>query len=181
VFGQVVNIRRIRRNLRQLQDDIGPIESLYRPGATPRAAHASASEPALVLDVRRLQLLGALQRPSIGQLVWGAAEQPDRPSALYFYKSEKLTIHEVLRGGSLAHLNVAVDVDLRGVFANSGSRPWLICPNRTADGVCGRRAAKLVLIGGEMQFKCRGCVGRQRSLRLTQLTDVTSHALTDGG
>lgn len=130
-----------------------------------------------MLDVRRLQLLGAFRDTSMGQLVWGAPGQPDRPTALYSYAADTLTIHEVLRAGSLERLNVALDVDQLGVFSRSGARPWLTCPNRKAGGVCGRRATKLLLLGSETQFKCRACVGRRRSLRLTQLTDATSHAL----
>jgi hypothetical protein len=125
-----------------------------------------------VLDVGRLQLLGALRESSIGQLVWGSAGQSDRPTGLYSCERDTLTLHEIMRDGSLDRIEVALP------FSRRGSRPWLTCPNRTKNGVCGHRARMIYLITGESQFKCRVCVGRRRILRLTQLTEATSHVLT---
>jgi len=169
--------KRFKRDLSQLLSDIGPIDGPSRPGVALRQTRAAVGEAALVLDVRRLQLLGVFQDGSMGQLVWGTAGQIDRPTALYSYTAETLTIHEVVRGGSLDKIDVSLDVDLLSVFSRSGSRPWLTCPNRKDGEACGRRAARLLLVDGETEFKCRVCIGRRRSLRLRLLTNATSHTL----
>ncbi|HEU0072678.1 MAG TPA: hypothetical protein VFS30_01585 [Dehalococcoidia bacterium] len=130
-----------------------------------------------MLDVRRLQLLGALQEGSMGQLVWGSNGQPDRPAALYAFRREMLTLHEVLRDGSLDRLEVSLPVEASAAFSHTGVRPWLSCPNPHDGRLCGRRVTRLLLIAGEMQLRCRFCVGRRHDLRLLELTEASSHTL----
>jgi hypothetical protein len=171
-----VTTKRATRNLTQPLDDIRPTASRLPPQKTVLRAPARP-ETALVLDVRRLQLLGALQEGSMGQLVWGSAGQRDRASALYSFDSQILTLHEILRDGSLDRIEASLPVEASAAFARSGSRPWLACPNARGGGACKHRATKLHLVAGETCFKCRYCVGRRRRLRLAQITEATSHAL----
>ena len=167
--------------LTRLLGDLGPVEVSGRRPAIVRAPPTSERIDALVLDVRRLQLLGALTEGTMGQLAWGVAGEGSRPSALYSFRRTTLTVHEVMRGGSLDRIEAAVEVEALGIFSHSASRPWLRCPHERQSGVCGRRVTKLLLLDGDTAFRCRFCAGRRRKLRPIQLTDATCHSLAVAG
>ena len=170
--------RRPERNVQLLLDHLGPI--------SPRApAHLTAPEanltdaPILILDVRRLQLLGVFNQASMGQLIWEASPDQGHHAALYSIHDPVLTIHEVTRNGFVAETKTSIEVVRLNTFSGAGLRPWLRCPARTPDGPCGRRAMKLYLTAATPEFKCRSCLGLpKRGLRLCQLSQATIHALS---
>jgi hypothetical protein len=143
--------------------------------ATPTRGPEAINEPVLVLDVRQIQLRGALDGDRMGQLIWGGA---GAATALYSHRRERLTIHEITRDGALIPAETTIEVSCLPVFGRVGVRPWLICPCQCPSGPCGRRALKLYLPPGETVFRCRSCLGpRGHFPALARVSQLSAHSL----
>jgi hypothetical protein len=168
--------RRRERDLQLLRNHIGPIAPNARPPPRPPPIGTS-QQPVLILDVRRLQLLGAFKAGSFGRLVWPLGEGR-RATALYSHTEGTLTIHEVERDNAYATSETNIEVVHLAVFSGGGMRPWLVCRMPNESQPCGRRALKLYLPAGETIFRCRTCLGRRRlGPLLARLSEATTHTL----
>jgi hypothetical protein len=142
-----------------------------------RAAAPASLAPVLVLDVRYLRLQDALQADVFGQLVW-TKPAARRITALYSFKDDILTIHEIAGDRDIETANLSIRIEYLPAFRGGGKRPWFVCPAAGESGPCGSRALKLFLPEGETAFRCRRCLGRD-GLRHPQvrLSGATAHRL----
>jgi hypothetical protein len=157
--------------LSHLVEEIGALHS------RPVVSRVLSPQPstALVFDVGRLTLLGALTEMTMGQLVWGDGHRDDSATALYEFRESGLIVHDVVRNGVLEQVDQTIEVESWDPFGRNSDRHWLICPNQRDGEPCRRRASKLLLVDGETQPKCRRCVGGRRRLREVQLTAASAH------
>jgi hypothetical protein len=166
--------RRRARDLQLLRDDIGPLIPSPLRASLPSST-LPGTRPVLILDVRRLQLLGVLTANAVGQLIW-ASGVGGPASALYSHRAGLLTLHEISRGSGLERLGADLEVASLPAFSGRGVRPWLCCPETG----CGKHALKLYLSPRATTFCCRSCLGRQRPhSSLARLEQASTHHLRE--
>ena len=120
-----------------------------RPGFKPKAGRHVA------LDVNLLQKAGRLAPGREGSWSWlqNGAEMGHIGTR---GADDALTLSYRIRCGHEGWLEIEYDVPLARVPCRyGGTRPYFLCPGNTGGRSCGRRVAKLYLVG--LCFLCRHC------------------------